>query len=386
MQKFGEIRGNFGFGCMRLPMAKCDHENNIYEVDYAEFSKMIEAFFAAGFNYFDTAHGYLEGASEMAIRECLAAKYPRDSYVLTDKLSKEFFSKEEDIRALFYSQLEACGVEYFDFYLMHAQGRKNYKAFKKCRAYETACELKAEGRIRHIGISFHDTADVLEMILSEHPEIEIVQIQLNYVDYEDAAVQSKKLLEVCKKYDKPVIVMEPVKGGSLIRLPEEAQAVFNAVEPRINNAAYAIRFAAGCDPVIMTLSGMSNLEQMQDNLSFMRDFVPLNQTELEAVRRVCDIFKKQDIIPCTGCSYCTAGCPRHIAIPNLFSCMNAKKVFGDWNQDYYYRVVYTSKGRRASDCLKCGKCEQACPQNLEIRKLLEDVAVTFEEDLTRHQR
>jgi predicted aldo/keto reductase-like oxidoreductase len=368
---FSNIKNKFGFGCMRLPMVDG-------EVDTAEFTRMVDAFLDAGFNYFDTAHGYLGGKSEIALRECLTKRYPRERYILTNKLTNFFFQKEEDIRPFFESQMEACGVSYFDFYLMHAQSEDHFAYFKKCRAYETALELKAEGKIKHFGISFHDRAAVLEKILVEYPQIEVVQIQFNYVDYEDEAVESRKCYEVCQKYGKPVIVMEPVKGGSLVNLPQEAKDVFNSVGNGLSYASYAIRFAAGFDQIMMVLSGMSDLEQMQDNLSYMRDFKPLSETERAAVDKVCEIFRGLGAIPCTACRYCTAGCPKHISIPDLFSCMNAKQIFKDWNQDWYYNEVYTKNGGKASDCIKCGKCEKACPQHLEIRKLLEMVADVFE--------
>jgi hypothetical protein len=364
------VRKNFGFGCMRLPMK----DGN---VDYGEFSRMIDLFLESGFNYFDTAHGYLEGKSETAIRECLTSRYPRDRYVLTDKLTGPYFEKQEDIRPFFATQLAACGVEYFDFYLMHAQNAEIFKKFKQCRAYETALELKSEGKIRHFGISFHDTAEVLEQILNEYPEIEVVQIQLNYVDFEDPAVQSRKCLEVCQKHHKKVIIMEPVKGGSLVKIPKEAQDIFDALGSG-SNASYALRFAAGFPEVMMVLSGMGNMEQMLDNVSFMKDFVPLSDAEREAVQKVSDIICAQNMIPCTACRYCVEGCPKHISIPDLFACMNAKKVFHDWNQDYYYNEVHTAQNGKASDCIKCGKCEKICPQHLEIRRLLEDVAKEFE--------
>ena len=209
---FPEIHGNFGFGCMRLPMRDG-------EVDAAQFCEMTDAFLDAGLNYFDTAHGYLSGKSETAIRACVVERHPRESFVLTDKLTDSYFEKQEDIRPFFEQQLAWCGVDYLDFYLMHAQDKNNYPKFMRCKAYETCLELKAEGKIRHFGISFHDKAEVLDRILSEHPEIEIVQIQFNYVDYEDASVESRKVYEVCEKYHKPVIVMEPVKGGNLVNLP-----------------------------------------------------------------------------------------------------------------------------------------------------------------------
>ncbi len=346
-------------------------------VDYAEFNKMIDVFIENGFNYFDTAHGYIGGKSETAIRDCLAARYPRDKFVLTNKLTNFYFKTEEGVRPFFESQLKLCGVDYFDFYLMHAQSKENFAHFKRCRAYEQALEFKAEGKIKHFGISFHDTAEVLEEILREYPQIEAVQIQLNYVDYDDTAVQSKKCLQVCNKYGKPVIVMEPVKGGNLVKLPEEAKKFIDELNGG-SAASYAIRFAAGCEGVFMTLSGMSNLEQMNDNVSFMRDFKPLDEREKRAVENVCKVFKSMNLIPCTACRYCTAGCPKKIFIPDLFACFNSKNVYHDWNADYYYNQVHTKNGGKASDCIKCGKCEAACPQHLPIRNLLKEVAKEFE--------
>ena len=367
---FEEVKKNFGFGCMRLPM-------NGDQVDNEETCEMVDYFIENGFNYFDTAHGYLEGKSEIAVRDCLTSRYPRESYVLTDKLTGNYFNKEEDIRPYFEEELKACGVEYFDFFLMHAQNAEIFEKFKKCRAYETSLELKKEGKIRHFGISFHDKAEVLEQILTEYPQIEVVQIQFNYVDYDEPGVESRKCYEVCRKHNKPVIVMEPVKGGNLVNnLPPEAQQILSDLGGG-SNASYAIRFAASFDGIMMVVSGMGNMEMMKDNVSFMKDFVPLSKEEHEAIAKVREIFRKQGLIPCTACRYCTEGCPKKILIPDLFSCMNAKKTFGDWNSDFYYGV-FTKNNGKASDCIKCGKCEHACPQHLEIRKLLESVAETFE--------
>ena len=365
-----KVKKNFGFGCMRLPM-------NGEEVDLEQTKKMVDTFIEQGFNYFDTAHGYIQGKSEKALMECLTSRYPRDKYILTDKLTANFFKKEEDIRPLFESQLEICGVDYFDFYLMHAQGAGNYAHFKECHAYETAFELKKEGKVRHVGISFHDKPEVLEQILTEYPEVEVVQIQFNYVDYDDPAVQSRACYEVCRKHNKPVIVMEPVKGGNLVNLPEDAKAVLDELYGG-SPASYAIRFAAGFPGMMMVLSGMSSMEQMNDNLSYIKDFQPLNEAELAAVKKVQEIFKSKNLIPCTACRYCIDGCPKHISIPDLFAIMNTKQIYHDWNVDYYYNVVHTAPGRKASDCLKCGKCEKVCPQHLQIRNLLEDVAKEFE--------
>lgn len=369
---FNNVKKNFGFGCMRLPMLE-----NGKDVNIDETCRMVDLFINEGFNYFDTAHGYLNGESEKALKKCLTSRHNRDEYILTDKLTMQYFNKQEDIRPFFESQLEACGVEYFDFYLMHAQSKDIFAHFKKCKAYETALELKAEGKIKHFGISFHDRAEVLEEILEEYPQIEVVQIQFNYLDYDDPAVQSRKCYEVCRKFDKPVIIMEPVKGGNLVNLSEDAKKILDDLKGG-STASYAVRFAAGFEGVMMVLSGMSNLEQMQDNLSYMKEFKPLDDKEMEAVKAVADVFHSKHMIPCTACRYCVEGCPKQISIPDLFACMNAKKVFNDWNADYYYSEVHTVHNGKASDCIRCGKCEKVCPQHLQIRELLKEVAAEFE--------
>lgn len=366
---FPEIKKNFGFGCMRLPMVND-------EVDTVEFSKMVDTFIENGFNYFDTAHGYLQGKSEKAIKQCLTSRYPRDKYILVNKLSGSFFNSEEEIRPLIDLQLEACGVEYFDFLLMHAQEETLYQKYKKCRAYETGFELKREGKVRHVGLSFHDRAEVLDKILCEYPEIEIVQIQFNYADYEDASVQSKLCLEVCQKHGKPVVVMEPVKGGSLVNLPESAKAILDELQGG-SNASYAIRFAASFDNIIMVLSGMGNMDMMNDNISYMKDFKPLDEREMAAIAKVCEIFRSQNLIPCTACRYCVDGCPMNISIPDLFACLNAKKAWNNWNTAYYYGI-HTKTGGRAGDCIGCGQCEDICPQHLKIRDLLTEVSAEFD--------
>lgn len=375
---FTEIKKNFGFGCMRLPMVDG-------EVDMEQFKQMVDLFLEEGFNYFDTAHGYLDGKSELALREGLTSRYPRDRYLLVNKLTSMYFHKEEEIRPFFENQLKWCGVDYFDVYLMHAQNAAEFEKYKKCHAYETALQLKEEGRIRHFGISFHDKAVVLDQILTEYPQVEIVQIQFNYLDYEDPSVEARKVYEVCRKHNKPVLVMEPVKGGSLVKLPEDAQKIFddlNAKEgTQMSNASYAIRYAAGFDGMKVVLSGMSDLQQMKDNLSYMKEFQPLNAKEKEAVAKVVAVFHGLDMIPCTACHYCVDEnhCPKHIRIPDVFACLNSKKAFNDWNMDFFYSSVLTANGSgKASECIGCGGCERVCPQHLEIRKLLGDVAATFE--------
>ena len=370
---FPEVNGNFAFGCMRLPM-------NGDKVDYDEFKKMADAFIDAGFNYFDTAHGYIGGQSETSIRDCVSSRYDRSQFLLTNKLTDPYFKKQEDIRPFFENQLKWCGVDYFDFYLMHAQDRNNHEKFKKCKAYETAYELKKEGLIKHLGISFHDKAEVLDMILSEHPEVEVVQIQFNYLDYEDASVEARKVYEVCEKYNKPVLVMEPVKGGSLVNLPEDADKILRDLNGG-SNASYAIRFAASFPNIAVVLSGMSDMKQMNDNLSYMTDFQPLSEVELEAVTKVCNIFRNLNLVPCTSCKYCIEEneCPKGIRIPDMFAVLNAHEAFHNWNTNYYYDSVVTGGNRgKASDCIKCGKCEKVCPQHLQIRELLVKVAETFE--------
>lgn len=371
MNGFEKVKKNFGFGCMRLPMKG-------EEVDYEHFCRMADAFLAAGFNYFDTAHGYISEKSEIAVRECVVKRHPRESFTLTDKLTEPYFHKQEDIRPFFEEQLKACGVEYFDFYLMHAQNAKNFEKFKRCRAYETAFELKAEGKIKHVGLSFHDKAYVLDQILTEYPQIELVQIQFNYLDYENPSVQSRECYEVARKHNKPIIVMEPVKGGTLVNLMQEANQIFRGLNGG-SNASYAIRYSASFEGVFMTLSGMSNMEQVEDNIATMSDFKPLNETEKEAIEQVRELLLQGDLIPCTACRYCVDGCPKKISIPELFACMNQNKRYHskDWNSKIYYST-YTKNGGKASECVSCGKCEKACPQHLEIRKLLKDVASHFE--------
>ena len=351
---FEKVKKNFGFGCMRLPMVG-------EEVDHAHFCKMVDYFLESGFNYFDTAHGYLNGKSETALKACLTSRHPRESYVLTNKLSGWNFETEEEILPLFYRQLEACGVDYFDFYLMHAQSRNKYEKYKACHAYEIAQRLKAEGKVRHVGISFHDTADYLDMILTEHPEIEVVQIQFNYADMENPNVQSRACWEVCRKHNKPIIVMEPVKGGRLVNLPVVARQILEDLNGG-SVASYAIRFAAGYEGMMMVLSGMGDLDMVKDNCGYMADFQPLNDRELAAVEKVAGILADKDLIACTGCRYCVDGCPAAIDIPAWFAAANERKLYG--------REVAV-RGADPMACLQCGQCEESCPQKLPIRELLE---------------
>ena len=351
---FPEIKKNFGFGCMRLPMIGD-------KVDIPQTTKMVDAFLARGFNYFDTAHGYIGGQSETALKECLTSRHPRESYILTNKLSGNFFQTSEEIRPLVQTQLDACGVEYFDFFLMHALDLKGHLRYMELGCYDIAQELKAEGKIRHMGISFHDTADVLDKILTDRPDIEIVQIQYNYVDYSDPIIQSKQCYEVCKKHNKPVLVMEPVKGGSLVlNLPQKALDLM-----KDSPASYAIRFAADPENMVMVLSGMSNQEQMEDNLRYMENYQHLTDEEKDIIDQVRTLYQAQHRIPCTACRYCVDGCPAGIPIPDLFA------AFNEYRQE---KRTDTDGFDKAAECVECGQCEDICPQKLSIRELLKDVA------------
>ena len=357
---FPEIKKNFGFGMMRLPMVGED-------VDIPESKKMVDAFLEAGFNYFDTARPYLKGKSEMAVKECISSRYPRERFLLADKLSASMFTSEAEILPYFQYQLETCGVDYFDFYLIHANSAKRHEFYTETRAYDIAQELKAQGKIRHVGMSFHDSAEVLDKILTDRPELEFVQIQFNYADYEDPNVESRKCYEVCRKHGKPMMIMEPVKGGSLINLPQDALDLMNA-----SPASFAIRFCAGFEGVVMVLSGMSNMEQMEDNLSFMTEFKPLSDREHGIVDQVRTYYQAAHKIPCTACRYCVDGCPAGIPIPDIFAFANEKH-----KKDPNPEGAYTDFEVNGSACLDCGKCEAECPQHLHIRKLLQDIHKEF---------
>ena len=354
-QHFPEIKKNFGFGMMRLPMIG-------EEVDMEQTKKMVDAFLDAGFNYFDTAHPYIQGKSEDAVKQCIAQRHPRESFLLANKLSGGF-EKEEEIRPLIDLMLDKCGVEYFDFFLMHAMSATRFEKYQAAHAYEVALECKAAGKLRHVGLSFHDTADVLDRILTAWPEIEFVQLQFNYLDYEDPKVQSRLCYEVCQKHGKPVMVMEPVRGGALVNLPQEALELL----PNGSPASYALRFAAGFPQIAVVLSGMSDEAQMADNLATMGDFKPLTDAEQEAVIKVRTIYQSQHKVPCTGCAYCVAGCPAGIPIPDVFGLLNKKLAKEEMNEG-----AYGALENNAEACVGCGACEAVCPQKLEIRQLLAD--------------
>lgn len=352
-----KIKGKLGFGCMRLP-----YIDN--EIDYEQTKKMVDIFLENGFNYFDTAHGYLNEQSEYVVKECLTKRYPRDKYLIATKLSPNYFNKNEDIRPFFFKQLDAIGVDYVDFYLMHCQNKELFKKYRDCLAYEEAFKLKEEGLIRNVGFSFHDKANVLDEILTTYPEIEFVQIQFNYLDYDDENVEARKCLEVCLKHNKKVVVMEPVRGGALARLPLKANELLKTLS-NDSPASYAIRFAASFPNVVMVLSGMSNLDQMKDNISFMKDFKPINEKENNVLKEIVKIINEVKMIPCTNCKYCLEVCPNNVRIPEIFSTINSLNRYNEGNKEIFKDI----------NCIKCGKCEKACPQHIEIRKILEEVKI-----------
>ena len=361
---FENVKRNFGFGCMRLPMKDG-------EVDQVEFNRMIDTFIEAGFNYFDTAHGYIDGKSEKAVKACLTSRYPRESYILANKLSDWFFKSEEDIRPLFESQLEICGVEYFDFYLFHALNRNSYQKHKDCNTFAIVEALKKEGKIKHVAMSFHDTADILDMILTEQPQIEVVQLQINYLDYDDPSVQSKKCYDVAVKHGKKVIVMEPVKGGALVNLPDAAIAEFG----KLGDAApvsYALRYAASYPEVFMVLSGMGNMEMMKSNIDTMHPFIPLNDAEMAATDKAREIIREYNQIPCTKCRYCAEVCPKNVPIADLFAIYNEYALARITRKEA--RGGFDAFEVKAGDCIECGKCEKICPQSITIRDNLKKLA------------
>jgi predicted aldo/keto reductase-like oxidoreductase len=361
-----------GFGLMRLP-----HVNGGKEIDVEETKVMVDKFIKAGGKYFDTAFVYT--GSEEAAKKALVERYPRDSYYLADKLNAgEFCCKNEaEAKQEFLTSLERTGAGYFDFYLLHALGEDNLANYEKYGLWDYVKELKSEGKIKHYGISFHDTAALLDEILTDHPDIEFVQLQINYADWEDKSIQSKKCYDVATKHGKPVIVMEPVKGGTLANPPEPVLKVLRDADPAASPASWAIRFVASLPNVMMVLSGMSNVEQMDDNLSFMKDFEPLTADEEKVIDDARTALNSFDTIKCTACHYCTPGCPVEMHIPEIFAVMNDYKIYGDLAsaKDQY---GWRPGGPKASACIECGQCENACPQKLPIINLLKEVAATFE--------
>ncbi len=368
-----------GFGTMRLPLLDSGDPTSI---DMEQFCRMADEFIGRGFTYFDTAYMYHNHKSEIAVREAVVKRHPRDSFTLASKLPMSMLKDAEHQQAVFDEQLEKCGVDYFDYYLLHNLTKTTYKKAEEFRSFAFAMQKKAEGKIRHVGFSFHDGADLLDEILTKHPEVEFVQLQLNYIDWESQTIQSRACYEVCAKHNKPVIVMEPVKGGILVNsLPQTAIDLYRQANPAMSVASWAVRFAASLENVMMVLSGMSSLEQLEDNLSYMEDFQPLSKDEHAAIEKAVAILNESAMVACTACAYCVEGCPMNIQIPKYFAAYNAVKQFGEkvlGNQRMYYNVNAEGNGK-ASECIACGQCEGICPQHLPIIELLRDVAQTFEQ-------
>ena len=360
----GQDTFKLGFGLMRLP------KNPDGSIDVPQVCQMADRFIAAGGTYFDTAYVYDDGASEAAFKAAVADRYPRDSYTVATKLNVRVAKDAEDARQQFYTSLERTGVSYIDYYLLHAIQRGNYEMYEEYGIWDYVAELKKKGLIRHWGFSFHSDPELLRMLLTKHPDVEFVQLQLNYADWENPGVASRKNWEICKEFGKPVTVMEPIKGGILADPIPTVKAVFDAEGSRRSYASWAVRFAASLDNIIVVLSGMSNLAQMEDNLSYMKEFKPLSDAELDLIRQAQEALNGDKSIPCTACHYCTEGCPMGIPIPEIFTVANRRKGSPEFRTIREYGIVTQGKGK-ASDCIQCGQCEAACPQNLPIIELLE---------------
>lgn len=366
-----------GFGLMRLPLLDA---NDVTAIDEAQLCQMVDAFLEQGFTYFDTAYPYHKQTSEAAIRRALVQRHPREAYILADKMPTFLVKEPGDYPKFFKEQLERCGVEYFDYYLLHTLGRDLYEKTKEYGGFDFVRKLKKEGKIRHMGFSFHDTADVLDQILTEQPDMEFVQLQINYIDWDSERVQSGKCYEVARKHGKPVIVMEPVRGGALASLPQEAENLMEQCSPGLSVPSWAIRFAASLEGVMMVLSGMGSLAQLQDNMGYMKEFVPLNRQEKEVVEKVREIIRNTVAIPCTSCRYCVDGCPNNIPIPDYFTLYNRMGQTRDKGaQKEAYEGMVKDKGYgKASQCIGCRQCEEHCPQHIEITEWLEKTAKAFE--------
>ena len=360
-----------GFGLMRLP--KLEGDGNVIDVEQTK--QMVDLFMEAGCTYFDTA--WIYSGSEDAMRQALVERYPRDSYTVATKNAAWAGCKtREEAIEQFETSLRRTGAGYFDYYLLHNLGQERTKAFDEFDLWNFVFEMKKQGKIRHVGFSFHSSAEELEEILTAHPEVEFVQLQINYADWENNEIQSRRVYEVARSHGKQVVIMEPVKGGLLANPPQSVKDLFKRADPDASYASWAIRFAASLDGVLAVLSGMSNVEQMKDNLSFMKDFKPLSEEEQAVIRKAREAIEAIPIVPCTSCDYCAKVCPMNIGISGTFKCLNIIKLYGDvkraLNEEQF---CVTGPGKkRANECIKCGACEEACPQHIKIRDTLEEAA------------
>ncbi|MDE7247712.1 MAG: aldo/keto reductase [Lachnospiraceae bacterium] len=369
---FGEVTPKLGFGLMRLPKLASG------KIDLEQTKKMVDLFMDAGLTYFDTAYVYDEGESECAAKAALVERYPRESYTLATKLCAWMGAhNEKTAKQQFYTSLERTGAGYFDYYLLHALQAGNYKTYDKYHIWDFVKEQKAKGLIKHWGFSFHATPDILDEILTKHPDAEFVQLQLNYADWENPDVTARANYEVARKHGKSIVVMEPVKGGALANPPEAVRKVFDEANPEASYASWAIRYAASLEGIITVLSGMSNIEQMEDNLSYMKNFNPLVGQEQAAIQKAQELINGVKSIPCTACHYCTSGCPKQIPIPEIFAARNQQLVWGQIEEGKKAYAQVTADAGTAADCIACGQCERACPQQIKVIEKLKDCAAAF---------
>lgn len=363
-----------GFGFMRLPQAG-DGDERVIDIEQVKL--MVDAFMDAGFTYFDTARGYHGGKSEAALKQALVDRYPRESFQLATKLPAWMAKDADEARSMFSTSLEQTGAGYFDFYLLHNLGEGRSALFEEYGLWDFAKEQKEAGLIKHLGFSFHDKADELERVLDAHPDVDFVQLQINYADWDSESIESRKCYEAARNRDLPVVVMEPIKGGSLIKLPENVAAILREADHRASLASWALRFAASLPGIITVLSGMSTLEQVKQNVAIMKDFEPLNDDERAAVDRARETLAHLPLIPCTDCRYCVKGCPEGVRIPVALASLNILTAYGD---DYRAQENYdwNAEGGEASKCIECGACEAVCPQHIAIIDELKKAAAAFE--------